>query len=295
MTFNVASTIKPRRRRRTKAAIVSIEQAIINILQEIQPATVRQLFYALTVKGVIEKTEQEYQRTVCRKLTELRENGRVPFDWISDHTRWIRKPTTYSGLDQCLKATARFYRRDLWLDMPVYVEVWIEKDALAGVAVDVTEEFDVPLMVSRGYASVSYLHAAAMTIAAMDKPAHIYQFGDHDPSGVDLARDIETKLRRYAPDAEIYFERVAVTPEHIGKWKLPTRPTKMKDTRAKKFKGASVELDAIPPAQLRDLIREAIDQHVDKDQLDKLKVAEQSERAFLTSWANFTRSPEARS
>src|SRR5262249_50961498 len=80
------------------------------------------------------------------------------------------------------------YRRDLWAAMPVYVEVWCEKDALAGVLMEETETYDVPLMVARGYASLSFLHSAAMAISAKDKPAYIYHFGDYDPSGVDAAR-----------------------------------------------------------------------------------------------------------
>ena len=85
-----------------------------------------------------------------------------------------------------------------------------------------------------------------MAIKDRGKPAYIYHFGDLDPSGVDAARDIEAKLRRYAPDAEIHFERPAVTRAQVEEWDLPTRPTKQTDTRAKKFVGTSVELDAIP-------------------------------------------------
>jgi hypothetical protein len=167
----------------------------------------------------------------------------------------------------------------------VYVEIWCEKDALAGVLVEETEPYDVPLMVARGYSSVSFLHSSATQIEANGKPAYIYHFGDLDPSGVDAARDIETKLRRYAPGAEIHFERPAVTRAQADEWNLPTRPTKQTDTRAKKFQGTSVELDAIPAHQLRDLVRECIERHVDKHQIDMLRVAEASEREIITRWA----------
>ena len=196
----VPSDIK--RFRRTKATITSIKAAIIDILQKDNPQTVRQVFYALTVRGVIRKEEIEYQRTVVRLLGELREAGTIPFEWIADNTRWQRKPTTFTGIEECLNATAKHYRRDLWAAMPVYVEVWCEKDALAGVLMEETEPYDVPLMVAKGYASLSFLHSAAMMIRVKRKPAHIYHFGDLDPSGRDAARDIEAKLRRYAPEAE---------------------------------------------------------------------------------------------
>jgi hypothetical protein len=277
-----ASTIK--RFRRTKALIGDVRAAIYEVLAEANPQTVRQVFYALTVRGVIKKAEGEYQRTVIRLLTEMREAGQIPFEWIADNTRWMRKPRTYTGLDACLKNTSRFYRRDLWAAMPVYVEVWCEKDALAGVLLEETEPYDVPLMVAKGYASVTFLWGAARAIEARGKPAHIYHFGDLDPSGVDAARDIEAKLRRYAPEAEIHFSRPAVTREQVEAWNLPSRPTKTTDTRAKKFVGTSVELDAIPVQKLRDLARECIEQHVDQEQLAILRVAETSERETLARW-----------
>jgi hypothetical protein len=170
--------------------------------------------------------------------------------------------------------------------MPVYVEVWCEKDALAGVLMEETEPYDVPLMVAKGYASLSFLHSAAMMIRAKKKPAHIYHFGDLDPSGVDAARDIEAKLRRYAPEAEIHFERPAVTREQVEQWTLPSRPTKMTDTRAKKFgSDTSVELDAIPAAKLREVVRGCIERHIDQHQLSILRVAEESERELFTKLA----------
>jgi hypothetical protein len=216
----------------------------------------------------------------------MREKGAIPFEWIADNTRWMRKPSSFTGIEACLNSTANSYRRDLWAAMPIYVEIWCEKDALAGVLLEETKTYDVPLMVARGYSSISFLHNAAKAIEAKGKPAHIYHFGDLDPSGVDAARDIEAKLRRYAPGAEIHFERPAVTREQVEQWNLPTRPTKTTDTRAKKFGSAtSVELDAIPADKLRALVRECIERHVDQQQLTILKVAEDSERDFLKSVA----------
>ena len=115
--------------------------------------------------------------------------------------------------------------------------------------------YDVPLMVARGYASLSFLHSAAEYINDLDVPAYIYHLGDFDPSGVNAGEKIEETLRELAPDAEIIFERIAVTPEQIDAWNLPTRPTKTSDTRAKGFGDISVELDAIEPNQLRALVQ----------------------------------------
>jgi hypothetical protein len=285
--FYVPSDIKrPKRFRRTKAAITSVRDAIKDILEQDNPQTVRQVFYALTVRGVIAKAEVEYHRTVVRLLVDMREAGQIPFEWLADNTRWQRKPSSFTGIEACLNSTSKFYRRDLWAAMPVYVEVWCEKDALAGVLMEETEVYDVPLLTARGYSSLTFVYNAAKAIEAKGKPAYIFHFGDLDPSGVDAARDIEAKLRRYAPEAEIHFERPAVTREQVEQWNLPTRPTKQTDSRAKKFGSTtSVELDAIPARQLREIVRGCIERHVDQNQLKILKVAEESERDFLKSVA----------
>jgi hypothetical protein len=283
-TFYSPKPIK--RQRRTKAAVTSVCDTIRRLLEESHPQTVRQVFYALTVTGAVAKHEGEYKQTVIRLLVDMRETGAIPFHWIADNTRWMRKPSSFTGIEECLTACAETYRRNLWTSMPVYVEVWCEKDALAGVLIEETEVYDVPLMVAKGYSSISFLHNAAKAIEAKSRPAYIYHLGDFDPSGVDAARDIEAKLRRYAPGAEIHFERVAVTPAQIAEWNLPTRPTKQSDTRAKKFGSTtSVELDAIPAPKLRELVRGCIERHIDQHQLKILRTAEESERELLRAWA----------
>ncbi|MFH1738665.1 MAG: hypothetical protein ABIH23_06630 [bacterium] len=247
--------------------------------------TVRQVFYRLVSEGVIDKAEREYKGVVMRSLKVMRLDKTIPFGWIADNTRWMRKPDTYSSAEQMLREAARFYRRSLWDNQSVYVEVWCEKDALAGVLYEVTEEYDVPLMVNRGFGSLTFLYEAAQSITHEKKPAYIYYFGDHDPSGKDIVRDTEAKLRMFAPDADIHFECVAVTPEQIKALDLPTRPTKRTDTRSKGFKSESVELDAIPSKILRHLVRSRIEQHIDPYALDVMKVAEDSERNALIELA----------
>ncbi|HEY7425961.1 MAG TPA: hypothetical protein VH682_17155 [Gemmataceae bacterium] len=265
--------------------MAKIRQALYDTIARFQPMTVRQVFYQMVSQGVIGKKETEYKATVVRLLTDMRLSGEIPFGWIADNTRWMRKPRTYSSAEQALRRTAEAYRRSLWDNQDVYVEVWLEKDALAGVLYGVTQEWDVPLMVTRGYASISYLHDAAEAIASEDKPAFLYYFGDYDPSGLDITRSVEARLREFAPKAEIHFERIAVTEEQIEEWDLPTRPTKTTDTRSKGFDGESVEVDAIPPDDLRGLVRECIEQHVDQRALEVMQIAEENERAILQKMA----------
>jgi hypothetical protein len=269
------------RARRGRADMQRIREAIADVLEAEHPATVRQVFYQLVSRGAIAKTEAEYKATVVRLLTDMRLAGEVPFDWISDNTRWMRKPRTFSSVEQALRRTAETYRRSLWDRQAVYVEIWLEKDALAGVLYQITELWDVPLMVTRGYASLSYLHGAAEAIGAQGKPAYIYYFGDHDPSGVDIPRTVEARLREFAPAADIHFERVAVTEQQIRELSLPTRPTKKTDSRSKNFVGESVEVDAIPPTELRRLVDACIVRHVGEQALEVNRVAEESERAIL--------------
>jgi hypothetical protein len=279
-----ASPIK--RRRRTRKELDTLQEALYGLLQADHPMTVRQVFYRAVSAGLVEKTERAYKNDVGRLLAKMRRDGRLPWGWIADNTRWMRKPRTWSSLEDALLSTAQHYRRSLWDDQCAYVEVWTEKDALAGVLLEETRLWDVPLMVTRGFPSVSYLYEAAQVISAQNKPAHLYYFGDHDPSGVHIDRSTERQLREMAPDAEIHFERVAVRPEQIGQWNLPTRPTKRTDSRSKGFAGDSVEVDAIPPAHLRQIVRACIERHVDRRMLSVCRTAENAEREILTRLAN---------
>jgi len=216
-------------------------------------------------------------------LTLMRRDGVLRYDWLADNTRWQRKPRTFDSVEDALKETAAFYRKNLWRDADSYVEIWMEKDALAGVIYPITSMYDVPLMVARGYASLSFLYNAAEYINQLDVPAYIYHLGDYDPSGVNAGEKIEETLRELAPNAEIYFERIAVTPEQIEAWNLPTRPTKKTDTRAKSFGSElSVELDAIDPNVLRSLVQDAIERHLPAAQFEILKAAEESERKIIS-------------
>jgi hypothetical protein len=259
--------------------------ALIRIVREVAPCTVRQVYYRATVRGVVEKTEAGYDK-VQRALVDLRRNGRIAYRQITDNTRWQIKPRSFDNVQDALEQTAALYRRSVWSDVNAYVEIWLEKDALAGVVGPITRKYDVPLMVARGFSSLSFLHSAGEDIAALEKPAYIYHLGDHDPSGVCAGDKIEQSLRDFAPNAEIHFERLAVLPDQIANWQLPSRPTKTSDSRAKSFGFAqSVELDAIHPETLRRIVEEAITAHLPTDQMRILRVAEDSEREILKMFA----------
>jgi hypothetical protein len=267
-------------RRATKAEVEARRKALLGIIAAGKPMTVRQVFYQATVRGIVEKAETGYSK-VQDDLTKMRRDGSLRYDWLADNTRWQRKPDTFDSVEQALQDTAAFYRKNLWSDADCYVEMWLEKDALTGVVLPVTAMFDVPLMVARGYASLSFLHSAAEHINSLDVPTFVYHLGDFDPSGVNAGEKIEETLRQLAPNAEIVFERLAVTPEQIQTWVLPTRPTKKSDSRSKGFGEISVELDAIEPNDLRDLVQHAIQRHLPAEQFEILKAAEENERLLI--------------
>jgi hypothetical protein len=277
-----------KRVRSTQAEVAARRAALLDIVTKMRPMTVRQVFYQATVRGLVEKTEAGYAK-VQNDLVILRRHGGLPYNWIADNTRWQRKPTTFGSIEEALDDTAHLYRKSLWADADAYVEIWLEKDALSGVIYPVTALYDVPLMVARGYASLSFLHSAAEDIADLDVPVFIYHLGDFDPSGVNAGEKIEETLRDLAPVAEIYFERIAVTTEQIEEWSLPTRPTKSSDSRAKQFGPISVELDAIEPNRLRQLVRDAIEKHLPAEQFAVLKVAEESERLQIAGLVGMLR------
>lgn len=255
------------------------------------PMTVRQVFYRMESGGHVEKSEAGYRR-VQRCLLNMRRADAIPYHWIADNTRWVRKQASYSSMAEALTAWQSNYRRALWFDQPAYVEIWLEKDALAGVFYDITNEYDVPLYVTRGYSSETFLYEAAQSLKDIDKPIYIYHFGDFDPSGRDAARHIAVSLKEFG--AVFTFVESAVTYQQIADFNLTTRPTKKTDSKSKKWRERiialgydpdapppSVELDAIEPSELRRMVRQCIEQHIDTYALDITRKIESEERARI--------------
>lgn len=278
MTYG-SSTVN--RKRSTNAELAALDDAILEAVLSEHPVTLRGVFYRVMSAGAVEKTEAGYKK-VGRQVLKLRRSGRIPYSWITDGTRYVVRPNTWDDLDEALNYTAAAYRRALWADQPVDVQVFTEKDAIRGVIEPVTREWDVPLGILRGFVSESFAWEVAESLSRW-KTTVMYQLGDHDPSGVAAWADFEKKVRGFRPDSEVVFERIAVTPDQIESFNLPTRPTKKSDSRAASFKGESVEVDAIPPNTLRAIVRNAIEQHVDDVALGLTRSVEQSEKDLLRS------------
>ncbi len=187
-------------RRRSNAELAAVDAAIMAVLTEEHPATVRGTFYRVMSAGAVDKSEAGY-RLVSRQVLKLRRAGVLHYEWVTDGTRWVVKPDTWRDLEAMLADAAASYRRMLWHSQPVQVHMFTEKDALTGVVEPVTERWDVPLGVLRGYCSESFAWTVAETVKAAEKPTIFYQLGDHDPSGIDAWRDFTAKVTRFAPDA----------------------------------------------------------------------------------------------
>ena len=268
---------------RLRPATAAIWVAVLRSLdQQGPPMTVRGLFYNCeNVYHVVGKTEQGYEQVAAQVLA-MRRAGVLPYSFIADNTRWMRKPRTYDGLAAFFEEGAKAYRRALWTGRNVYVEVWCEKDAIAGILREITDEWDVPLLVVRGYSSETFAFNAAEQIKSMGKETYIYYFGDWDPHGVGISRDIERKLRGFG--ARFSFTRVAVTGEQVRSGGLPTRPPKAKDPKSRTWLGPCVEVDAVPANTLRDMVRSCIERHVDREFLERTRKAEEAERATLRAY-----------
>jgi hypothetical protein len=278
-----ASPVK--RVRRTQAQLADVDAAIIDAVLVERPVTLRGVYYRVVAAGAVDKTETGYN-LVSRELLKLRRDGRVPYSSITDGTRLIQKPDSWSSLDRMLDDAARSYRRALWEDQDVAVIVLSEKDAISGSIYPITAMWDVELAITRGYSSETFTHSIAETIQTNHdnyKTTYVYQLGDHDPSGVDAWRSFQERVSGFAPHADVVFERLAVTPEQIDEYDLPTRPTKRSDSRAGSFIGESVEIDAIQPTVLRTIVENAIAQHINVEALRLTQIAERSERDVLTA------------
>jgi hypothetical protein len=279
-----------KRLRRTKGELAALDEQLYAIITDalaagLRRVTVRQVFYLAVGHGLVPKAEAQGYRRVQARLVELRKQGVVPWEWVVDNTRWRLKPASYAGLTVALDDLRIRYRRSVWEPQDCYVEIWTEKDAIAGLLSDATQEWDVPVVVCRGFSSLSFLHDEAALLSAQRKPVHLYYFGDYDPSGQVIPQAVERTLREFAPEADMHFRVAAVTPAQITRWGLLKRPTKrVGNPHAKRFvSDESVEVDAIPPPQLRQLVRSCVERHLDTENLAVLLEVEDAERESLSS------------
>lgn len=247
------------------------------VLREYDVAlTLRQLFYQLVSRHVFANTESNYKR-LSRVLVKAREKEAVDASRIEDRSRQVlgqgdwgyESPESFlSNVERGLREVWKRFSLTLWEDQRCQVMVALEKDALSGLVSAVAGDFRVKTFPTRGYGSYTYVSEIAQECAG-DKPTIILYLGDYDPSGLDIQRDLESRLERYCAE-DFETQRVALTLEQIQCYQLPPIPAKTGDPRLARFiadTGGSdvVELDALPPNILKDVVRNAIQHHVDME------------------------------
>jgi hypothetical protein len=252
--------------------------------------TVRAVHYRLVAAQVIQNTRTQYQ-AVSDLLVKLRRSGAVPWEWVEDHLREPHEVSTWNGLSDFFSSVGYWYRRDVWATQPIYLECWLEKDALSGLFDGVLQPYGITLNVGRGFDGWTSIHNAAQRFAAH---AHtdvvLLYFGDFDPSGEDIARSLQARLE--AEGATFELVTCALRREDVEQYNLPHDFTKKTDTRAAKFVAKhgdmAVELDALPVEILKARIVEEVEARVDMRSLARVREQEAGEivqlRQFLKGW-----------
>jgi hypothetical protein len=276
-------------KRRTKDEIACLDAMIMFISEKYDRFTVRQIYYqAASIYGIVPKTDNGYDRIADRSVM-LRRGRAIPFWKFSDNTRWMMKPETWDTKEEMLRHAADGFRMNLWRGHNQRCEIWLEKDALAGVIADTTEKYDVPLMVSRGFSSVTFLEDMGRQIREHKQrgvKTTIFLMYDFDASGQIAARKIGEGLQEFSGcDLDVFL--LGVTEKQIQDWDLPTRPPKEADRKKKWPHDFCCELDAIDPNRLGQLVTEAISSVADFDRMNALRAEEAAAKEALQNWPIF--------
>jgi len=225
--------------------------------------TLRQLYYQFVARDLLPNSQKSYNQ-LGRIINDARLAGEVDWDSLVDRTRNLRSLEHFMGPEDALHKLAGWYHIDMWKNQECRPEVWIEKDALVGVIEGVCQELDVPFFSCRGYTSQSEMWVAgrrARQCFANGQRPYIIHLGDHDPSGIDMSRDIEDRLTTFA-EQPVEVTRIALNMEQVLQYNPPPNPAKVTDSRARdyiaKFGPASWELDALQPQDMIQLIRDVI-------------------------------------
>jgi hypothetical protein len=245
--------------------IAVCKQIIIEYMRQGYVLSVRQLYYQLVARDVVPNTVQSYKR-VADIVNNARMAGLLPWDAIEDRTREFVERTRWTCPRQIIQASHDSYHMDMWDNQPNRVFVVVEKEALVGVLDPVCRKFDVPLLAARGYPSSSVLREFAllkiMPALQAGQDVTILHLGDHDPSGIDMTRDLEEKLELFSEtrhwDAILTVDRIALTMDQIDDQQPPPNPAKTTDSRYAEYSDIygteSWELDALSPQFLDNLV-----------------------------------------
>lgn len=254
--------------------------------------TLRQLYYQFVARGLLANRQPEYKR-LGGIINDARLAGLVDWDRISDRTRYLRQVPHWPCPSSIIQGAAEQYALDHWTGQKYRPEVWIEKDALIGVIQNVCEEFDTPYFSCRGYTSQSEMWRAGARLEDYTDTgrtaAVVLYLGDHDPSGLDMDRDINERLHLFMQHTDVRVRRVALNAEQVQRFKLPPNPAKLSDSRAAAYTAEhgrdSWELDALDPAVLVGLIRDELTAMVNRAEWLSVSRQQESDRKLLAGAA----------
>jgi hypothetical protein len=260
--------------------------------------SLRQLFYQLVARGIIPNTVQAYKR-LGDLVSKARLAGLVDWDMIEDRGRETVVPPMWESPAEVVDAAARQFAIDRWANQHSYVEVIVEKAALEGILIPVCRELGVRFTASRGYCSQSVMYEIGKRLERMSsdkgKDVHILYLGDHDPSGIDMTRDVAERLSLFSHSL-VSVTRLALNAEQIEEWHPPENPAKQTDSRfgayMAKFGTLSWELDAVDPTTLGNLVRGAVTELRDSARYSLAMAKEQRMRQELDDFVRRYRNKE---
>jgi len=268
-------------RNESRKTIALVNEVIGEYQAQGYELTLRQVYYQLVARGYIANNERSY-----KNLGNLINDGRLAglIDWyaIIDRTRNLSKNSHWESPESVIESAKYSYMLDRWKTQPNYVEVWVEKDALVGIVGQICDELDVPYFSCRGYTSQSEMWNASQRFIKQGRKANrtIIHLGDHDPSGIDMTRDIQDRLDLFGADA--FVKRVALTMEQVELFNPPPNPTKLSDARAssyiESFGYECWELDALEPKVITDLIRNEVTALQDEELLSAIESKEEFDK-----------------
>jgi hypothetical protein len=263
-------------------------QIALEVLSAHHPMTVRQVYYQLVSRQVVENKLTMYQ-AISDLLVKARKEGIIPWDWIEDRLRRPRSVSMWGDLSDFARTAEQAYRRDVWATQPSYLEVWLEKDALSGIFEDALRPYGVTLNVGRGFDGWTSIKDAAYRFYDRNGATVLY-FGDFDPSGEDMVRSLTERINYFYSESDyvpVKLIKCALTKEDIRRYRLPPALAKRTDSRAAKFIAQhgdiSVELDALTTNVLRRRLVTEVEKHMDLQALKSVRDQEALERERLVS------------
>ena len=265
---------------------------IYDIAEERWPITVRGIAYQLFVRGAIESMAKKNVAKVSRIVTQMREEGSLPWEWIADETRRKEQVPSWQDPQKYLVSVLAQYRKSFWDHQPFHVEVWSEKSTVAGVLAPVLTDYAIAFRVQHGFGSATSLHDAAGESAehVSRYRTQVLYVGDLDPSGRYMSEvDIPGRVERYGGYIDV--TRVALSESHCHDFNLPyfQVESKASDPRYRwwceqGYGPRCWELDALDPRVLRSEVEEAILEYVDPEAWERCKIAEQAEHASMAAF-----------